>query len=133
MIPPKPIWWASSANVHGHSISPLESFVFLAQEEGELGSTALVTLETETWARVVLCGRNNKAIVDLTSLMARLSNGTLEAAVNTRHTMHAFQGLGLPFSSQARGTGPAGHSPNGTFHPVPHMQMGGLIGAHNTL
>ncbi|ERE68240.1 apolipoprotein [Cricetulus griseus] len=56
--------------------------------------------ETQTWAHVVLHGRNSKVSVDVTALLTWLPNGTLEATVNTSHTVHAFQRLGLPFSSQ---------------------------------
>lgn len=55
--------------------------------------------ETKTWAHVVLCDRN-RVSVDVTALLARLPNGTLEATVNSSHTVQAFQSLGLPFSSQ---------------------------------
>lgn len=65
------------------------------------GLIVLVTLplEAKTWARVVLHGRD-KVIVDVTALMALLPNGTPEAAVNTSHTVHAFQTWGCPSAAR---------------------------------
>ncbi|KAL6060180.1 hypothetical protein STEG23_004069, partial [Scotinomys teguina] len=95
-------YWAHEGRLElwGHSQHDSEALVQAGvPEEADL-QAELQMQETKTWAHVVLRGRNSRVSVDVAVLLAWLPNGTLEATVNTSHTVQAFQSLGLPFSSQ---------------------------------
>ncbi|XP_051024048.1 uncharacterized protein LOC127208599 [Acomys russatus] len=94
-------YWAHQGRLElwGHSQHNSEALL-QAGIPGEADLQAELQMhETKTWAHVVLRGKD-KVSVAMTALLARLPNGTLEATLNTSHTVHAFQRLGLPFSSQ---------------------------------
>ncbi|XP_035292880.1 uncharacterized protein LOC103163831 isoform X1 [Cricetulus griseus] len=95
-------YWAHEGRLElwGHSQHDSEVLLKAGLPDEANLQAELQIQETQTWAHVVLHGRNSKVSVDVTALLTWLPNGTLEATVNTSHTVHAFQRLGLPFSSQ---------------------------------